>query len=884
MSLYNTFITYELQNNNTFIKIEINNNKVECVNKEIKKDIESKIQKINIINVIFYVSLYDYELIPITYFWKTIKNLEKEQMPIYKKNENIKDFFLWYNKNFNNNQIQVYETDKFTQRKTNFTLEKECLESIDYNKQSNPKFKIFNQLFFHAGDISDLERYGYIYIKTLFNKFNNVDLSKNIFKNHEIKIWNKFKTDYESIKNTMEYMFNKMKKGILIGIKNNKLVIFLPFSKWNYENDFYEELYFDENDKKLLNEYKKTKNNKLLNKLNNNVRYYLNKYKLSNKNKNIDRRKWIANDCFFKYENYEGDQSEALFEDFFVELCKNRKIPDCIFFLNVRDHPVLNKNLKDSYTSIVDKDLDKKYIHSHYAPILSVGVSLECSDIPLITQDDWKRVCNKIYPDDCKNGYLNKLVDVEWKNKKNIAVFRGSATGCHIDDRNVRIKASILSKQNPEYLDAGITKINRKLKKELNSPLSVISNKFETSNFMSLEEKIKFKYILNLDGHVSAFRLGHEFSLKSVLLLPKSKYYLWFSFLLKPYEHYIPIEENLDDLVDKIKWCITNDDKCYDIAMNGFNFYKKYLEKDGIYDYMQNILSKITPTSLNLKKYDKTIALITVYKNNKDNTRLIQKRYFLYMMNKLLKQICNYDIIVVEQDENYPFNIGKLKNIGFDYLNKNSSKKYDNYIFSDIDTIPNTDLIDYFFKITDSLNALGTYGTRYTEMDLKNNIPFVGALISCTKEFFEEINGYPNNFYGWQGEDENLLLRLYETKKPLYKNKNGSIIDTEITNGMLKTTKEKVEELNKEKEDREKLVYEKNVNYKNYKKNGLSNLNYDVIDKFTFTNNYHIIVNLKKEESIKLYPNDYIFNKSIEKDEYKLIKKKILYDIKQVYF
>ena len=884
MSLYNTFITYELQNNNTFIKIEINNNKVECVNKEIKKDIESKIQKINIINVIFYVSLYDYELIPITYFWKTIKNLEKEQMPIYKKNENIKDFLLWYDKNFNNNQIQVYETDKFTQRKTNFTLEKECLESIDYNKQSNPRFKIFNQIFFHAGDISDLERYGYIYIKTLFNKFNNVDLSKNIFKNHEIKIWNKFKTDYESIKNTMEYMFNKMKKGILIGIKNNKLVIFLPFSKWNYENDFYEELYFDENDKKILNEYKKTKNNKLLNKLNNNVRYYLNKYKLSNKNKNIDRRKWIANDCFFKYENYEGDQSEALFEDFFVELCKNRKIPDCIFFLNVRDHPVLNKNLKDSYTSIVDKDLDKKYIHSHYAPILSVGVSLECSDIPLITQDDWKRVCNKIYPDDCKNGYLNKLVDVEWKNKKNIAVFRGSATGCHIDDRNVRIKASILSKQNPEYLDAGITKINRKLKKELNSPLSVISNKFETSNFMSLDEKIKFKYILNLDGHVSAFRLGHEFSLKSVLLLPKSKYYLWFSFLLKPYEHYIPIEENLDDLVNKIKWCITNDDKCYDIAMNGFNFYKKYLEKDGIYDYMQNILSKITPTSLNLKKYDKTIALITVYKNNKDNTRLIQKRYFLYMMNKLLKQICNYDIIVVEQDENYPFNIGKLKNIGFDYLNKNSSKKYDNYIFSDIDTIPNTDLIDYFFKITDSLNALGTYGTRYTEMDLKNNIPFVGALISCTKEFFEEINGYPNNFYGWQGEDENLLLRLYETKKPLYKNKNGSIIDTEITNGMLKTTKEKVEELNKEKEDREKLVYEKNVNYKNYKKNGLSNLNYDVIDKFTFTNNYHIIVNLKKEESIKLYPNDYIFNKSIEKDEYKLIKKKILYDIKQVYF
>ena len=49
----------------------------------------------------------------------------------------------------------------------------------------------------------------------------------------------------------------------------------------------------------------------------------------------------------FKYEKYEGDQNEALFEDFFTELCINRKLPDCIFFINVRDHPMLNKNLKD---------------------------------------------------------------------------------------------------------------------------------------------------------------------------------------------------------------------------------------------------------------------------------------------------------------------------------------------------------------------------------------------------------------------------------------------------------------------------------------------------------------------------------------------------------
>ena len=175
-------------------------------------------------------------------------------------------------------------------------------------------------------------------------------------------------------------------------------------------------------------------------------------------------------------------------------------------------------------------------------------------------------------------------------------------------------------------------------------------------------------------------------------------------------------------------------------------------------------------------------------------------------------------------------------------LIKIAKKKYDNYIFSDVDTIPDSNLIEYFFKTTNSLNALAVYGTRYERKDIKNKRPFAGALISCNKEFFNEINGYPNNFYGWQGEDECLLLRLYETGKSIYnvsKNK-GRVIDIEEKEGKLKDTKEKVEDLSNKKE-RENLTYEKIYNYKNYKNNGLSNLNYDVIDKFEYDNNYHII-------------------------------------------
>ena len=54
------------------------------------------------------------------------------------------------------------------------------------------------------------------------------------------------------------------------------------------------------------------------------------------------------------------------------------------------------------------------------------------------------------------------------------------------------------------------------------------------------------------------------------------------------------------------------------------------------------------------------------------------------------------------------------------------------------------------------------------------------------------------------------------------------------------------------KNEREDRVYEKTVSYKNYKKNGLSTLLYDVIEETHYENNYHIIVDPLKEKCMKL--------------------------------
>lgn len=898
-SLYKNAIMYDISNNNTFEKVKIENNKIICSNKDILKDIQTKYenikkQKLNINICVFYVSLCDYKFIKNSYYWDNIKHLDLEILPIYKKNNNLYDFITWYKKNFNNNKIAIYETDKFTKRKHVFDNKQNCLDSVNYI-QTNPKHKKYNQIFYHASSISDIERYGFIYIRYIFNTTikNNIcsSLSNNIFNKYPIKIWNKFSISFESVYNTINYMMNKMKKGILVAIKDNKLCVFLPFSKYNYTNDYYTELYFDDKDKELLKKYKKNINSnsnlkeldKIKKQLKQNTINFFKKLNLPMKNINFDRTKWVGNDCFFRYEDYEGDKSVALYQDFFVNLCKNREIPDSIFMLNIRDHPILHKDLKDAYVNVVDRKLDSKYIHNEYTPILSVGASKYTADIPLITQDDWGRVSKKFYPDDCSNGYIDiENIKVDWNNKIDKCIFRGSATGCYIDENNVRIKATMLSKKYPELLDAGITSFNRKIKKNIGKSLVVIKPQFNKATFVSLQDRAKYKYILTLDGHVSAFRLGSEMVLGSVLLLPDSEYYIWFSYLLVPYKHYVPVKRDLSDLITQIEWCKENDEKCKKIANYAKEFYYTYLTEKGVYDYMQKVLCQISFKSLNLPKFDKKIAIIIIYRNSKDNTRLEEKRKYLYWMNKLLHNRCDYDIILVEQNYTDKFNIGKLKNIGFDYLTNKLGKKYDNYIFSDIDMIPDSNLLQYYFKTTDSINGLAWKGTRYEIQDVRNKTPFVGGVISSTSTVFKQLNGYPNNFYGWEGEDVNFLLRMYEEKKPLYINKKGRVIDIEENDEFTtKQVTDKLEQL-KQSNEREENVYEKNIDYKNYKQNGLSTLIYDVIQEFSYPHNYHIIIDPLKNKCMDKYPQLYKF-KPQEKDSYNQVKRH-LKDIKQILF
>jgi hypothetical protein len=490
-------------------------------------------------------------------------------------------------------------TSHLQQKPDYYSSIQECVDSKNIQINTNPRYIQFKQTHFTAGDEEQFQKYrdttnGQVSIK-------RINLNTNIFKGVDLKEdieWSKYKNlNAMAVNNTFRYIFNKFKKGIFVKIQNNQLRVFLPFSKNGFVNEWSKYIQIDP---KFGNMYS--------------FMTYINKMYGKNYKVNINRftDNWYANNCLIRseYPIYEGDTNVPNMSDMFKELCANRKIPDMEFFINRRDFPIITKNSTEAYDHLFGDDhplISHKY--DKYAPILSMVTTNEYADIPIPTGDDWARVSaceNKFFGKDCRIYPNFKEFNIKWEDKKPTAVFRGTSTGCGVTiDTNMRLKLAYLSVITPPdkdgpLLDAGISKWQlrpRKIKGEkylqtINVP-DITKKGVKLVSFLSPFEQSKYKYIIHIDGNVSAFRLSSEMSMGCCILLVNSKYRLWFRKMLVPMVHYVPVKADLSDLIEKIKWCKSNDKECEKIAKNAKNFYLKYLQKDGIFDYLQKLLIEL---------------------------------------------------------------------------------------------------------------------------------------------------------------------------------------------------------------------------------------------------------------------------------------------------
>lgn len=483
------------------------------------------------------------------------------------------------------------------QKKPDFyTSKEECLESSRVRIQTNPRYANFNQTNFTAGDEEQFQQY-----RDSTNGSElcipHIPLENNLFADRVFEEWYKYKdVPATAVTDTFRYIFDKFKKGIFVKIKNNKLAVFLPFSKYNFKNEWGHLIKVDPSRFPSLLKYLEHISR-------------IQGYDFNERRVNANTYEWYANNCLVRYEYpmSEGDTNVSSVKNMLEELCASRKLPDMEFFINRRDFPIIKKDGTEPYNGVWKSSNLPLVSHNYdkYIPILSPSVTDRYADVLSVTLDDWVRVQSKegkYFGKDC--GDMNDQFPTPWELKKPIAVFRGGSTGCGVTiETNMRLKVSYISHITPPdengvpYLDAGITKWNLRPRSLENNPfLQTIETNtlpFGLVSRLSPEEQSTYKYIVHIDGHVSAFRLGLEMNMGSVVLLVDSEWTIWFRSMLMPFVHYVPVKADLSDLLNKIKWCRDNDDKCKIIAQNAKKFYEKYLGKKGVLDYMQKILIDI---------------------------------------------------------------------------------------------------------------------------------------------------------------------------------------------------------------------------------------------------------------------------------------------------
>jgi hypothetical protein len=198
----------------------------------------------------------------------------------------------------------------------------------------------------------------------------------------------------------------------------------------------------------------------------------------------------------------------------------------------------------------------------------------------------------------------------------------------------------------------------------------------------------------------------------------------------------------------------------------------------------------------------------------------------------------DFKLYVIEQSQDGRlFNRGHLLNIGFSIAQKDGCT---NFIFHDVDLLPSESLMHYYInQIPDHkvMHIAGTWGRYGLNATGKINHNYLGGITGFSETTFKEINGFPNNFWGWGGEDDELLLRI--------KSFNQSQTDAGKQITIIKPGKEEgtitdlenmdiTQKMAKLKETKEKGMMKKErlaEHADTYRTNGLSNLD----------NTFHII-------------------------------------------
>lgn len=164
---------------------------------------------------------------------------------------------------------------------------------------------------------------------------------------------------------------------------------------------------------------------------------------------------------------------------------------------------------------------------------------------------------------------------IPWKDRDAIAFWRGSTTGVRSgnswrDIPRVQMCEICNAEAVSEIFNVGLSG----LAQIPNHELSEVRHSGLIRDYFPILSSNRFKYQIDIDGNTNAWAgLFQKLLSGSAVLKIKSPhdFQQWYYDKLISWEHFVPVEADMSDLVEKTRWLIENDDKAKAIGESGAN-------------------------------------------------------------------------------------------------------------------------------------------------------------------------------------------------------------------------------------------------------------------------------------------------------------------------
>lgn len=198
--------------------------------------------------------------------------------------------------------------------------------------------------------------------------------------------------------------------------------------------------------------------------------------------------------------------------------------------------------------------------------------------------------CNKCVILKCPNIYRHwgsvfdksSYTDMDYEKKKDCVVWRGATTGNKTNPGNRFTLVSTYGRSLSKEIDIGFSKVvGSLLDKTTGRMIEFDEYRQYEKPFMSLSEQLTYKFIIAVEGNDKSTGINWQLNSNSLVMMAKPRKISWLmEDRLIPNVHYILLEDDFSNLIEKVNWCIHNEKTCIDIIRNAHAYMQQFINPD----------------------------------------------------------------------------------------------------------------------------------------------------------------------------------------------------------------------------------------------------------------------------------------------------------------